>query len=105
MAHFGLRLDHFIRAISFIAIVMGCSAEPAYADAALIARGHALAANCCGRCHAIGKTGESANPKSPPLPLSFAQISINSTYRKRSPKASSLATKGWRCHNFNLAPR
>jgi cytochrome c len=67
MAQFVLRLDHFIRAISFIAIVVGCWAEPAYADAALIARGQALAANCCGRCHAIGKTGESANPKSPPF--------------------------------------
>jgi cytochrome c len=67
MAQFVLRLDHFIRAISFIAIVVGCWAEPAYADAALIARGQALAANRCGRCHAIGKTGESANPKSPPF--------------------------------------
>jgi cytochrome c len=67
MAQFVLRLDHFIRAISFIAIVMACSAEPAYADAALIARGYVLAMNRCGRCHAIGKTGESTNPKSPPF--------------------------------------
>ena len=64
---FVLRLDQFIRAISFIAIVMACSAEPAYADAALIARGYGLATNCCSRCHAIGKTGESTNPKSPPF--------------------------------------
>jgi cytochrome c len=67
MTQFVFRLHHCIRAVSFIAIVMACSAEPAYADAALIARGHALAANRCGRCHAIGKTGESANPKSPPF--------------------------------------
>jgi cytochrome c len=62
-----LRLDHFIRAISFIAIVMASSTELAHADAALVARGHALAMNRCGRCHAIGKTGASTNPKSPPF--------------------------------------
>jgi cytochrome c len=67
MAQFVLGLNHFIRAISFSAIVVGYSAEPAYADAALIARGHALARDRCGRCHAIGKTGESINPKSPPF--------------------------------------
>ena len=65
VTQFILRLDHFIRAISFIAIVTAGSVGPAYADAALIARGYALAMNRCGRCHAIGKTGESANPKSP----------------------------------------
>ncbi|HKH80058.1 MAG TPA: cytochrome c [Methylovirgula sp.] len=42
-------------------------AAPAIADARLIARGHAIAKENCGRCHAIGKTGESANPKSPPF--------------------------------------
>ncbi len=67
MAQFVLRRNHFIRAISFIAIVVGHSSEVAYADAALIARGHALATNRCGRCHAIGKTGQSTNPKSPPF--------------------------------------
>jgi cytochrome c len=67
MALFVLRLNHFVRAISFIAIVVGYSAKPAYADAALIARSHAIATDRCGRCHAIGKTGESVNPKSPPF--------------------------------------
>ena len=67
MAQFVLRLDHFIRAVSFIVIVVGYSAKPAYADPALIARGRALATTRCGRCHAIGKTGESTNPKSPPF--------------------------------------
>jgi cytochrome c len=62
-----LRLDRLIGAISFITIVMACSAETTYAEPALIARGYALAMNRCGRCHAIGKTGESANPKSPPF--------------------------------------
>ena len=61
------RLNHSIRAISFIAVAGAFSVEPAYADAALIARGYALAKNRCGRCHAIGKTGESADPKSPPF--------------------------------------
>jgi cytochrome c len=61
------RLDYFIRAISLVAGVTTFSVEPAYADAALIARGYALAKNRCGRCHAIGKTGESTNPKSPPF--------------------------------------
>ena len=56
-----------VRAISFIAVVAAFSVEPAYADAALIARGYAIAKNCCGRCHAIGKTEESTNPKSPPF--------------------------------------
>jgi mono/diheme cytochrome c family protein len=67
MARFVLRLNHFILAISFMAIVVAYSAEPAYANAALIARGQALATTRCGRCHAIGKTGESTNPKSPPF--------------------------------------
>jgi cytochrome c len=61
------RLNHSIRAISFIAVVAAFSVEPAYADAALIARGYAIAKNRCGRCHAVGKTGESTNPKSPPF--------------------------------------
>jgi cytochrome c len=37
------------------------------ADKALIERGRMIAKVNCGRCHAIGKTGESANPKSPPF--------------------------------------
>ena len=60
------RLNHSIRAISFIAVVAAFSVEPAYADAALIAR-IPIAKNRCGRCHAVGKTGESTNPKSPPF--------------------------------------
>jgi cytochrome c len=56
-----------IRGISFIAVVAAFSVEPAYADAALIARGYAIAKNLCGRCHTVGKTGESTNPKSPPF--------------------------------------
>ena len=40
---------------------------PACADAALVARGRAIAKANCSRCHAIGTTGPSANPKSPPF--------------------------------------
>jgi cytochrome c len=74
MTQFVLRLNNFVRAISFIAIVVGSLAEPAYADPA---------PNRCGGCHAIGKTGESNNPKSPPFrylsrryPLSDLQESL-----------------------------
>ena len=59
------QLDQFIRAVSLIAIVMACSAEPAYADAALIARGYALAMNCCSRCHVIGKNLERTTENPP----------------------------------------
>jgi cytochrome c len=42
-------------------------AAPADADAKLIAAGRAIAQKNCSRCHAIGETGTSANPKSPPF--------------------------------------
>lgn len=35
--------------------------------AAMIARGREIARANCGRCHAIDRSGESPNPKSPPL--------------------------------------
>ena len=47
MDRFMLRFGHFIRATSVFVIVVARSAEPAYA--------------------AIGNTGESTNPKSPPF--------------------------------------
>ena len=61
------RLDRSMRAISLVAVFAAFSIVPAHADTALIARGYLIAKNRCGRCHAIGKTGESANPKSPPF--------------------------------------
>lgn len=39
----------------------------ASADSALIARGRIIAEKNCGRCHAVGRSGESPNPKSPPF--------------------------------------
>lgn len=41
--------------------------ESARADAAALKRGRAIASANCGRCHAIGASGESLNPKSPPF--------------------------------------
>jgi cytochrome c len=38
-----------------------------FANTRLIARGHAIAKEYCGRCHAIGITGESTDPRSPPF--------------------------------------
>jgi mono/diheme cytochrome c family protein len=55
----------FVLAVSFAVVAL--AAAPAYADAALIALGRAIAAKNCGRCHAIGRIGASANPKSPPF--------------------------------------
>ena len=39
----------------------------ASADTALIERGRMIAKTNCGHCHAVGRTGKSANPKSPPF--------------------------------------
>ena len=36
-------------------------------DAQLLKRGRAIAQANCGRCHAVGARGVSANPKSPPF--------------------------------------
>ena len=59
----------FICSIAAILLLAGTmlQATPARADAGLVARGRALAKANCSRCHAIGVTGQSANPKSPPF--------------------------------------
>jgi mono/diheme cytochrome c family protein len=44
-----------------------CIAAAAGSDAALITQGHTLAAQKCGRCHAIGTTGTSSDSRSPPF--------------------------------------
>jgi cytochrome c len=46
---------------------LALSAQPAQADKALIQRGKMIAKANCSRCHAVGKTGESPNSKSPPF--------------------------------------
>ncbi|MBM3551484.1 MAG: cytochrome c [Alphaproteobacteria bacterium] len=38
-------------------------------EASLLNRGRAIAQQNCGRCHAVGAKGDSANPKSPPFRL------------------------------------
>ncbi|PSC03372.1 cytochrome C [Alsobacter soli] len=38
-----------------------------FAEAASLKRGRILAEQNCGPCHAVGKTGASRNPKSPPF--------------------------------------
>jgi cytochrome c len=104
MAQLVLRLDHFIRLISFIAIVVGHSAEPAYADAALLARGHALVANRCGRCHAIGKTGESINPKSPPFRYLSRRYPL-SDLQEALAEGIIVGHEGLEMPQFQLSPR
>lgn len=63
-------MSRFIRFILAAALVPAASSsgvETAYADAGLIARGHAIARYNCGHCHAIGRTDASRDPKAPPL--------------------------------------
>jgi mono/diheme cytochrome c family protein len=50
-------------------VAISASSWPARAgeNAGLIARGHEIAMINCSRCHAVGRTGLSPNPKSPPF--------------------------------------
>jgi mono/diheme cytochrome c family protein len=43
------------------------SSSPARAASGLVQRGRAIAEANCSRCHAIGRTGKSRNPASPPF--------------------------------------
>jgi cytochrome c len=52
---------------SCLLFTAGAAAAKAPADARLLKRGRAIAQENCGRCHAVGARGESANPKSPPF--------------------------------------
>jgi mono/diheme cytochrome c family protein len=45
----------------------GVASAKAPVNAELLKRGRAIAQHNCGRCHAVGARGESANPKSPPF--------------------------------------
>jgi mono/diheme cytochrome c family protein len=51
----------------FIAPVASSLAAPGPHSPALIARGHAIAKKNCARCHAIGASDQSGDPKSPPF--------------------------------------
>jgi cytochrome c len=63
-------------AVCLVTVTALCWPAEAHADAALIARGHAIARYNCSRCHAIGKTGLSTNPKSPPFRLISRRYSL-----------------------------
>ena len=54
----------------FGAVLLACAVLPAQAASAAPAtlmRGKAIAQANCGKCHAIGPSGASPNPKSPPF--------------------------------------
>lgn len=51
----------------FLLFAAGVAYAKPPADAQLLKRGRAIAQQNCGRCHAVGARGESANPKSPPF--------------------------------------
>jgi cytochrome c len=65
-------------AAALIAAAGFSQASPAHADAAQTARGRAIAQRNCSRCHAIGKSGESPNPKSPPFRFLSRRYPISS---------------------------
>jgi cytochrome c len=55
------------KALAFaLLLALAPPASPARADS-LVKAGRAFAKANCSRCHAIGPTGESPNPKSPPF--------------------------------------
>ena len=61
------QLIRFAFAAAFVCAASFATVETAYADVALIARGHAIARYNCSHCHAIGRTDASRDPKAPPL--------------------------------------
>jgi len=61
-----LRFASLAMTICFV-LAAGAAAAKAPVDARLLKRGRAIAQENCGRCHAVGRRGESANPKSPPF--------------------------------------
>ena len=44
-----------------------CATHAQARGAAMLARGHHLVAQYCASCHAVGRTGESPRPESPPF--------------------------------------
>lgn len=61
-----LRFAPIAFAPCLLLVVSAASAKPPH-DAQALKRGRAIAQQNCGRCHAVGAKGESANPKSPPF--------------------------------------
>ncbi len=60
-----------VRFAPFLACLaaIGLSAPAVAAQSGLVKSGKAIAEANCGRCHAVGRTGTSPNPKSPPFRL------------------------------------
>jgi mono/diheme cytochrome c family protein len=56
-----------LAAAGLLAVFAALCVAPARADSNLIALGRAIAEKNCSRCHAVGETGASPNPKSPPF--------------------------------------
>jgi mono/diheme cytochrome c family protein len=61
------RFVRFVFAAALVPAAASPGVETAYADAALIARGHAIAKYNCSHCHAIGRTDASRDLRAPPL--------------------------------------
>jgi cytochrome c len=56
-----------MRLAAVLLAIFACAAARAAPAADDAARGRAIAKANCGRCHAIGKSGKSPNPASPPF--------------------------------------
>lgn len=61
------RFFRFASAAALVCAASSATVGTACADAALIARGHAIARYNCSQCHAVGRTDASRDPKAPPL--------------------------------------
>jgi len=89
---------------AWIAVFVGFFwAAPAHANATLIARGHAIARNNCSRCHAIGKTGRSTNPKSPPFRLISRRYPL-SQLQEALAEGIMVGHEGLEMPHFQLSP-
>ena len=62
---------------SCLLLVAGIASAKSPVDASSLKRGRAIAQQNCGRCHAVGAKGESANPKSPPFRFLARKYPLN----------------------------
>ncbi|MCX7899995.1 MAG: cytochrome c [Methylocystis sp.] len=60
-------MSRFVTTVVLAIVAAAATALAAPAGDTQIKRGRAIAQQNCGRCHAIGLKGESANSKSPPF--------------------------------------
>ena len=97
-----LRFNCSIAAILLLAGAV-LHGTPACADAALVARGRALAKANCSRCHAIGITGESTNPKSPPFRYLARKYPLNDLEESLS-EGIMVGHRGAEMPHFQFSP-